>query len=196
MDRTVTRLTLIQNEIEKRINPQRQNRSDPVAANGNGQSRAGCSKNQKSKNCSTPTRNEPQSRWSKSETGEHSSRSTRNKSAPAHGQKNRSAGHKVLDLDRKQWTWFLASLENGAHGSRNSTVEMRIENKRPDFDLVGWARKRNNNTYLSSTMTNRERPNEENRLAHWHKKFLRSRCNKEDQTRQHNTKRCNTSFSI
>jgi hypothetical protein len=34
MDRTVTRLTLIQNEIEKRINPQRQNRSDPVAANG------------------------------------------------------------------------------------------------------------------------------------------------------------------
>jgi hypothetical protein len=95
----------MQNEIEKRINPQRQNRSDHVAANGNGQSRAGCSKNPKSKNCSTPTRNKPLSRRSKSETGEHSSRSTRNKSAPAHGQKNRSTGHKVVDLDRKQWTW-------------------------------------------------------------------------------------------
>jgi hypothetical protein len=40
----------------------------------------------------------------------------------------------VLSANR---TESLALLENGAHRSRKSTVEMRIENKWPDFDLVG-----------------------------------------------------------
>jgi hypothetical protein len=67
-----------------------------------------------------------------------------------------------------------------------------------DRTLTLWAEQENETTALAS-VPQRQVEEDPTKKIGWHtgtKKFLRSRCNKEDQTRKHNTKRCNTSFSI
>jgi hypothetical protein len=63
----------------------------------------------------------------------------------------------VLSANR---TESLALLENGAHRSRKSTVKMRIENKRPDFDLVG-----RNEKHLPQFHNDKQRNTQRRKLA-------------------------------